>query len=384
LHSLGVSFKAGTPQNTKIEKTMKKIYIHIGMHRTGTSTFQKFLELNAEKLNAKNIGVFMPSQHGIANSSEYFMMEARSRAQEYADLKKFLEQSYDAYIISAEELSRFGDEAISSLKSVLDSHHDKKIEIIACIRQPNQYVDSAGAKLVENSGFTLESLLSSDGLVPLYSRIVDWDAAFEGCLKIFDFADDSLTPILEMMGIADEEYYRPPKENASKCLEFIVIKASLNDPRYVQAQQFLGVVSRGLGTRKFILPQEVAMSIGVEVNRQVKIFNAAFGSRLDFLNIYGRPKISEYSNTQFLARCIVYLFEHIISAIPAILTSGGLAYSNHETIMDGGFDPFGYLLSNLDLCANSVNPYEHYKSHGKSEGRIFFDSKIIDQIKGLE
>ena len=383
MHSLGALFKSGLLQNIKNENTMKTIYIHIGMHRTGTSTFQKFLELNAEKLNAEKIGVFMAGQHRNANSSEYFMMESRSRSQEYLELKSFLRQDYDSFIISAEELSRFDYESIASLKSILDSYSNTTIKIISCIRQPNEYIDSAGAKLIEDFGYTLQTLASCEGLIPMYSSLVDWKEIYGKELKLFHFSDDTLTSILEIIGLGDKGYARPPKENASKCLEYIAIKASLNDPRYVQAKQLLGVVCKGMGIRKFILPQEVAMSVGADVNKEVRSLNLAFGDMLDEINIHSRPKMSQYSNQQFLASCLRYFLDSIIATVPVILANGGLAYSNYKEVFEEGFDPFGYLINNFDLCTNFVNPREHYDTHGKSEGRTFFDSKIIDQINLL-
>lgn len=353
------------------------------MHRTGTSSFQKFLELNAVKLNAEKIGVFMPGQHRNSNSSEYFMLESRSQAQEYLDLKNFLRQDYDSFIISAEELSRFDYDSIASLKSIFNSYSKTNVKIIGCIRQPNDYIDSAGAKLIDDSGYTLQTLVSCEGLIPMYSSLVDWRFHYGEKLKLFNFSDDTLTSILEMIGINEYGYTRPSKENASKCLEYIVIKASLNDPRYVQAKQLFGVVCKGAGIRKFILPIEIAMSVGADVNKEVRSLNSEFGDMLDEINIYSRPKMSQYSNQQFLSSCLIYILENLVSAIPSFLINGALAYSNTKQSHDEGFDPFGYLINNFDLCANAINPLEHYSSHGKSEGRTSFDSKITEKIKSL-
>ena len=125
------------------------------------------------------------------------------------------------------------------------------------------------------------------------------------------------------------------------------------------------------------------MSIGADVNKEVRSLNLAFGDMLDEINIYSRPKMSQYSNQQFLASCLRYILENLVSVIPSILTSGALAYSNTKQSLDEDFEPFGYLINNFDLCANAINPLEHYSSHGKSEGRTSFDSKIAEQIKLL-
>jgi hypothetical protein len=362
---------------------MKKIYIHIGMHRTGTSSFQKFLELNVEKLNSKKIGVFMPKQYGIANSSEYFLMESRSLSQEYLELKKFLKEEYESLIISGEELSKFDFKSIASLKSIMSSVPGAQIEILACIRGANQYIDSAGAKMIENSGHDFNSLMSAPGLIPMYSSIAAWGDLFPEMLEVFDYSSDTLFQLLNKIGLNNEEFIYPQKENSSKCLEFLAIKACLNDPRYVQALQLFAVICKGDGINKFVLPQEVAISIGAQVNREVRILNSALGIALDEINIYSRPEISKYSNQQFLASCVRYLLENLISAVPNMLVSGALAYCNSTKNSEDEFDPFGYLLSNFDLCSNAINPLDHYLRHGKSEGRTSFDSKIVEQIKLL-
>lgn len=362
---------------------MRKIYIHIGMHRTGTSTFQKFLELNIEKLNAKNIGVFMPSQHEIANSSEYFLMESRSLSQEYLDLKRFLNEDYESLIISAEELSKFDFRSIASLRNIVSSVPDAEIKILGCIRGANQYIDSAGSKMIENSGYDFTSLMSAQGLIPKYSSIADWGELFSGMLDVFEYSSDTLSQLLKKIGLNSEEFTYPQKENSSKCLEFLAIKAALNDPRFVQALQLFAVICKGYGGNKFILPKEVAISIGAEVNREVRIINSALGIGLDEINIYSRPEIGKYSNQQFLAGCIGYLLESLISAVPVMLINGALAYSNIKSNTQDDFDPFGYLLSNFDLCSNPINPLDHYLRHGLSEGRTSFDSKLVEKINLL-
>ena len=383
MHSLGVLFKPDALKNIEIENNMKNIYIHIGMHRTGTTSFQNFLELNVEKLKTKKIGVFIPGQNHNANSSEYFMMESRSRAQEYLDLKEFLSQDYESFIISAEELSRFDYDEITPIKNILSLYKNAEVSIIGCFRQPNDYVDSAGAKLIESSGYKLNSLVSCVGLIPKYSGLVAWDAHFSGRLSLFKFSGDTLTTILEKIGISGAEFAWPERENSSKCLEYIALVASVNDLRFIQSKQLLDVFCRGAGNNKFVLPQEVAASIGSEVNKEVRILNEALGGMLDDLNVYGRPKMHEYSDQQFLASCLRYLLESVVATIPAILTSGALAYSNTRQQLDDNFDPFGYLIRNFDLCASAINPMEHYKAHGKSEGRTSFDSKIIENIERL-
>lgn len=362
---------------------MKKIYIHIGMHRTGTTTFQNFLKVNIDKLKTKKIGVFMPSQHKNVNSSQYFMMESRSRAQEYLELKNFLSQDYEKFIISAEELSKFDFEQVAALKIIINTCSTAALSIIACIRQANDYIDSAGAKLIEDAGYNLQSLVSCAGLIPKYSSLVNWHSNFRNSLDIFKFSDDTFTPLLQRIGIHSLDFVRPEKENSSKCLEFVALVASVNDPRFVQTKQLLTVICRGFGASKFILPQEVAASIGAEVNKEVRVFNAELDYMLDEISIFSRPKMFEYSNQEFLAACLRYILESMVACVPAILKSGALAYSNTKQ-PEEGFDPFGYLITNFDLCAQGINPKDHYLSHGRSEGRGFYDSKIIDEVKSLE
>ncbi len=173
------------------------------------------------------------------------------------------------------------------------------------------------------------------------------------------------------------------EENSSKCLEFLVIKSALNDERSKRSRDLLDILARCQTDNPFVAPKEVVESIGSISTKHIQLFNAKVVHMLDPLIVLSRRKINEYGDQEMLLRCMNYLFGHILSAIPSLLFNGALAYKNIVDRPEDDFDPFGYLIGNLDLCFKEVDPYSHYKDYGINEGRTFTPSLVTDLVKKI-
>lgn len=136
---------------------MKKIYLHIGHFKTGTSAIQKYLDLNNEKLNDSGfhyIRGLRPSynetNHGKLSVSLIkkfngtkpgWYIDEDSFESCIASLKNEVNESdFDKYIISSEEFYRISilpeQDRILAMNSLVDSLSDYDVSIVFFSRQP--------------------------------------------------------------------------------------------------------------------------------------------------------------------------------------------------------------------------------------------------------
>jgi len=139
---------------------VKHIYLHIGTHKTGSTSIQTFLQKESKLLNEKGFD-FYQGFHNKKNHIELFLSTMRegrdSFAKEKFDIenaenyfcktKNFVHQcinqsKYDKIIFSTEGLSllRFTDE-LTKLKELLKSE-ENKITIILYLRKESDFLDS--------------------------------------------------------------------------------------------------------------------------------------------------------------------------------------------------------------------------------------------------
>lgn len=151
---------------------MGKLYIHIGFHKTGSTSLQYALKNSAEELGLS--GVKFLSANGNGNSSEFVTVNAQSSRVQVSITKRFFDLLRTGAggnaIISAEHLSLIDELGeLARLKSQADRFYDE-IEIIAYVRRQDKLAISLKQQAAKQAhrGASPSSLLTGhDYTTPL-------------------------------------------------------------------------------------------------------------------------------------------------------------------------------------------------------------------------
>jgi hypothetical protein len=258
------------------------------------------------------------------------------------------------------------------------------VKILAYIRQPNEYIDSAAAKLIESSGCTLYGLISNMGLVPRYDCVAEGAKVFENRFYSVPYDQhDQLPSFIKNLGLKPDYSANFPKENKSYCLQDLMIMAALNDSRYRESMDFYKPITKISSETKFVAPKEVVQSVAGMVSRNIQTFNSLVSDTLDPLYFQSRPNIAAYSSPDILAACISHIMFELNAATETILGNGANCLIDVINNPSSEFDPFGYLLRNPDIRYLPVNPFEHYENHGKQEGRVYIKSGVLSKMNTI-
>ena len=142
---------------------IKKIYIHIGLHKTGTSSIQATLAKN--KFLLKNNSIYYPTQFGINHSeflvpmfmdnpSEYYLEKTKKISNEIIEKEyehkrellksELLKTDAEVLVFSGEDISGMLALELKKLNVFLkDIFPSAEIKIVSCFREPADYVSSA-------------------------------------------------------------------------------------------------------------------------------------------------------------------------------------------------------------------------------------------------
>ncbi len=154
----------------------KKCIIHIGMHKTGSSSIQHSLYSNLKD------DVFTYLDVGKANHSillSMFFRDLSPQSEKYAEIKnrliKKIEESNPVMIISAEAVSMFSKEKLVNLRDFL-LHYFQEIRIVGYIRSPKSYMESFFQQRVKGG---LASFDLDNAIYPHYrERFEKFDEVF--------------------------------------------------------------------------------------------------------------------------------------------------------------------------------------------------------------
>jgi hypothetical protein len=173
----------------------KTAFVHIGMHKTGTTSIQQTMARHRAMLRAQH-GVVYPSisanhslplvslfcddpaeYSGNINAGATGAEEIAKRNQGFADeLKAELEAGGETLVLSGEDLGLLTRPAVQRLKQWL-SGYAASVRIVAYVREPVAWATSHAQQLVRQ-GRVLETLLEG-ALVPRFRRrLTPWMVAF--------------------------------------------------------------------------------------------------------------------------------------------------------------------------------------------------------------
>lgn len=182
---------------------MKKVILHIGRHKSGTSSLQGFLHTNSGILKA--MGVLYPNtgrgkqvaHHRLAS----FLERPKCDSKEYQQLKAQLKRetkNFDTIIISSEGFQNCRD-----LDGLRDFFSDYHLHIVVYFREILDYLQSAYAQSVQNTNesrnfelYAEQTKLNYQAFYNRWAKIADSISAHyfhRNALKNQDIIDDFLS-----------------------------------------------------------------------------------------------------------------------------------------------------------------------------------------------
>lgn len=230
----------------------KILYLHIGLHKTGTTAIQSALRQNKKQLLAA--GVLIPetgyawgSNHQLAwafldNNPSWYPVSDMSREALYRQLKDEINQTEaNKVVISSEDFSLLSmsadKQSIESLKKLLGG---MKVKIVIYLRPQANYIDSFYQEAVKSydTRFNTESIqtLQSDiqGLLD-YNRLIEkWSATFgSDSLVVRPYGKrangfDSVRDFLGLLGVSDIPLKMAKPENNRLSQDLMTLKQSIN------------------------------------------------------------------------------------------------------------------------------------------------------------
>lgn len=171
---------------------MSKIVLHVGTHKTGTTTVQDTFALNRELL--ERVGLIFPKigrangQHGLVMDwiklPEFYHLDVSSK-DAWKRLAKEHARSDRTVLISTEELSRGNPNSRVDLRELRDLISDfDEVKVVCCLRNQISFIQSIYLQVVKSSinlNWTnfLESSLTSKTATGLYLDYSDLRSYFE-------------------------------------------------------------------------------------------------------------------------------------------------------------------------------------------------------------
>ena len=213
---------------------MRKLYLHIGSGKTGTTSIQKFLSENRKLLSQQNF--CYPG--GLANHHQIvtvFESDAKVLPREFAIVDKAklreasasysesimneIKKSKQDFIISTEYFQN-----ITKLRNVKKVHHFfsehfDKIEVIFFVREPVGLYQSLVQQFVKAA-----SVFPGPGLeFNFRSTIEAWRSYFPVTVRAFDPGEDVVGTFCEATGIDASSFYKVSDRNQSLSMEQVFL-----------------------------------------------------------------------------------------------------------------------------------------------------------------
>lgn len=163
---------------------MKKLFVHIGMAKTGTSAIQSFMHINRKKL--LELGVLYPIAGQFPDHSHHELAFAFSpdgyRDNPDRDLNKILgslKEEIDESDCSTVVLSSECFSLIAEDKRFIDFFNGYEIRMIAFVRDPGDYIESWYRQWVKDSAVRYSANFDSffkkyKGSLGLMEKVRSW------------------------------------------------------------------------------------------------------------------------------------------------------------------------------------------------------------------
>jgi len=228
----------------------RKLILHIGWHKTGTTAIQAFLRQNRELLESQ-CGVYYP-RSGQGGSAHHVLAHAQihskpERQALWGQLSHELRTNLDwrVALISSEAFSNGTLQQIQSIKEALTG--DWAIQILSYLRPPDEALEARFAERVKRSECreSWREFLASQGPLPYKSISRMWQSAFGADAVIVRPYDrrqwsggELLIDFFEALGLGEalqtEGLVYPGRVNVSPDAEMLAVLREVSSRLHLQ------------------------------------------------------------------------------------------------------------------------------------------------------
>ena len=371
----------------------RRIFVHIGAHKTGSSALQAYLSLNSTKLRELGFSYPFPENSdtiktGVCTGNILHVMQGIAREEgrqlgidklSEIYLKRVLDfsickEDYKNIIISGEFLTRVSnDHTLSVLEQTSDIHD---LTVILYVRDIYWHVISSWKQVVKASSqeYDVDQFVER--------KIADRELSFQRLnvflasslnieIRNYDFhRGDLVGSFLELIGInrrrTELRELQRPEKNPS--LSFWQAKTIVLAQQCVRSPLLTATMLNRFRAQVDKRPDPYIPDLD---NRIL----GALGDTIAQLN--DRLPIGEkLRDTPLSASAIADQFRE--SDLQVLLGAVAEVLADHQQRASGSdasfglppkFDPKVYLLRNPDVAAAGMDPVYHYLNHGRFEGR---------------
>lgn len=381
----------------------KKVILHIGFHKTGSSALQVFLASNADRLAAAGIGYPYPDpEHIVATggcSGNAFQVLQRGGFWRAIgdDIKSCLTKAYfeklvdvidevpqRTTILSSEVLSVASRENLTHFVEMLRPFHD--MEIVCFVRDPFDMVLSCWLQMIKNESQTFYFSSYMDKVIDgtnspsmLNSFALFHNLGLPLTVLNFDHHRHNIAvPFLRAIGA----------ENLIDQVEMTTTREA--NRSLTPSQAHLGVLlheklnNKDL-TATFLRAVQIRdkpRAAGYYNRDQHQRILDRFASAISLINQYlpDDQKLATQVRNQpdadfmIMPEDAALLLELVEKLIAARTESKGPVEARNVTaamVLPSDFDPEAYLFHNPDVAAAKVDAAQHYLVHGCREGRRY-------------
>lgn len=222
---------------------MKKVYLHIGSNKTGTTSIQDNLYLNKQALEAQDVcypgnarrhhlfyfAAGLPRQHWPRQFNTLPASTLEKQINTFFDaLQRDIDKPFSTYFLSTEYLFIHDDNAIRRLMRWLAKRFDH-IEVVAFVRQPSQHYSSAQQQVIKAC-----HRLDSPAFYhyPFQSVIQAWQQHCHVNVFKYDANTDSLATMANLASLDMQAFASAPRANSSLCIEQMLMLEKIQKVLY--------------------------------------------------------------------------------------------------------------------------------------------------------
>jgi hypothetical protein len=195
----------------------RKLFLHVGHGKTGSSFIQSFFALNVDRLAEQ--GVIYPESHDVQIARNLHITSGNFRIkaimEEFPQFRKLADDASASLLFSSEYLfpELFSEE--NAAEFIKDSGFD--IEVLLFIRNPIDLIRSTYIQMVKRSGYSRaidEYRRKNLSDYHLTREVGDFCRncrrhGFNLRVVSYDFhRDDVVTPVLDFLGVGDRSQFR--------------------------------------------------------------------------------------------------------------------------------------------------------------------------------
>lgn len=326
----------------------RKLIVHIGMGKTGSSSIQKTLRLENDKLHSNGVKYLGLMLEQARHDNSFFWQRAsgwvgfiqqgaekanQQMSSALVELDDLLPKHIHTLVWSNESFFEGFDyvkDAISSVKEIYD------IEIVGYIRRPDAWITSAylqwGIKHKSYSGpikpfrawvvnrhYHVSPLIDQWRLIDQRSKFFNFDAIED---IAYHFVEAMLSPLLGKIKISRENETPSPVAMAMFAYYNSSSKDEVLPSELEPLLRISGVLSKSQPIRAYnnLLPYEQDVKKYLEDNReQVEKVNKIFEAQGEPVFDISVPKIKDYSTNQHeINRALLQMIKCLSTEVDAL------------------------------------------------------------------